>query len=338
MTASALVEYGSVGDAVTANNALQGQVIGGSELKVAFEASAGAPPAAAAAAVRPAASSQQAALGAAHSLVGWPLHARSLSRPLLRHARASRHVCALARRAHAQRAVDGAAGCSTRRIHHLHPSTSILHPHHLLHRLLTIHAIVHQRCGCCCARARRRRALLHRGRLPATSTIVVPHPTCAAAGAIARLCALHAGVSARSRSSPAAVCRRSIAPPPRCHLHHPPQRPSHQLCAWLRQPPPHPPPPPFFFVCAPGLRAPNASAVGRSAGWHQHHGPGAVRRVCAVRRPGPRESVPRPQLRVRPVPLHRRCCACEERHAGARARCSCGSQAWAALRRARRSA
>ena len=41
--ASALVEYPSVGDAVHANNALQGQVVGGVELKVAFETASAAP-------------------------------------------------------------------------------------------------------------------------------------------------------------------------------------------------------------------------------------------------------------------------------------------------------
>ena len=43
LTGSALVEYSSIGEAVSANNALQGQAIAGQELKVAFETVGGPP-------------------------------------------------------------------------------------------------------------------------------------------------------------------------------------------------------------------------------------------------------------------------------------------------------
>ena len=43
LTGSALVEYSTIGEAVSANNALQGQAIAGQELKVAFETVGGPP-------------------------------------------------------------------------------------------------------------------------------------------------------------------------------------------------------------------------------------------------------------------------------------------------------
>lgn len=64
MTGSALVEYGSIGEAVSANNALQGQAIAGQELKVAFE-TVGGPP-------QPPGRAGAAAAAAGQAVVGLP--------------------------------------------------------------------------------------------------------------------------------------------------------------------------------------------------------------------------------------------------------------------------
>ena len=79
LTGSALVEYSTIGEAVSANNALQGQAIAGQELKVAFE-TVGGPPQPPGRANASASAPGAPAVVSRPSLTCTPLHSRLESR------------------------------------------------------------------------------------------------------------------------------------------------------------------------------------------------------------------------------------------------------------------